>query len=332
MNIRWFRYGWLLMALMACAGAWAQQCRLEASGLDFGEYIPTSNSAPVLDGTGSFTVICDNPASTAQYLTVCIGLGAGSGGGGAIRNLPLAGGGSNSTLRYRLYRTPRQVPWGTGPTALRITTLLPANAGMNVIATPTLYGRIVGSQQPVAGQYASTFSGMNDIRFWFDYSSSGYATSCPGAGTSPDIEPFTITASVPQYCEIISGPGTLDFGTAAGIQVPERTANFKVDVRCTGSTEYSIALDDGQFSDAPGQRRMQSSSNAAHRIGYEIYQDSARTTRWGSTPGGAQGVINAGLTGTGAPQSYQGYGHVPGGTSAPGVGTYEDRVVVTVEW
>jgi len=334
MNARRLRWMTALALSLACAGAWAQECHLGASGIDFGEYLPQPGAT--LDGIGSLTVTCNNPTPNPQYLTVCIGFRAGTGGGGGNQfYLPHADPGNSSRLTYRFSKTPdMNQPWIYGsPQRMRITAQLPAGAGDTVIATPALYGRITGFQgTPVPGQYFSDFLGPQQIAFTYTPSTSGYLATCPGGGTSPNVEAFTNTATVPHHCEISAGPGTLDFGAVNDLTA-QVSATFAMQVHCTASTPYSIALDDGQFPAAPGHRRMRNTIRPEHHISYEIFQNADFSTRWGHTSSGPTGMTLAGLTGQGlgTDQAYTGHGLVPA-QPVPSVGTYQDTVVVTVAW
>ncbi len=78
----------------------------------------------------------------------------------------------------------------------------------------------------------------------------------------------------------------------------------------------------GGSTDAAPVRQM---ANAANRMGYSLYQDSARTTVWGNTVGTAPTSV----PGSGVAQNFTVYGQVAAGQSLP-VGSYADTVVATV--
>lgn len=93
---------------------------------------------------------------------------------------------------------------------------------------------------------------------------------------------------------------------------------------CTTGTDYTVALDNGLHVTSGTQRRMASTAGAF--ISYNLYQDAARTTSWGS---GANALTG---TGTGAAVPLIVYGRVPAAGSTPAADTYNDTVTMTVTW
>ncbi|MEW7001308.1 spore coat U domain-containing protein [Serratia ureilytica] len=93
---------------------------------------------------------------------------------------------------------------------------------------------------------------------------------------------------------------------------------------CTTGTDYTVALDNGLHVTSGTQRRMASTAGAF--ISYNLYQDAARTTAWGS---GANALTG---TGTGAAVPLIVYGRVPAAGSTPAADTYNDTVTMTVTW
>jgi len=333
MNIRCLKVLLMLVALLGCGGAWAQECLLEASGINFGEYNPLDNQAQ--DATGIIRVACNNPTTTDLNVLVCLGLREGSAGISVDNRQMVAAPGA--PLKYQLSRNPTHTArWGLRSSGEYTKDIVMIHAGtmdMTVVADLTLYGRILSGQEgAIPGSYASHYTFPDQFEFVYTTAPWPGITDCEGVpdNQTADAQNFSVTATVPDKCEI-KGPEPLDFGTWPGLEISGITSKFGMEVRCTRTTSYTIALDDGMFSSAPGQRRMQGDMPGWF-IDYEIYQDSAMSTRWGSTVGGVTGEIMVPVEpGDAAFHAFIGYGVVPAQT-APGVGTYRDRVTVTVAW
>jgi len=314
MNRRWLHALLALAALLACGGAWAQECELrEATGIHFGEYNPLANQ--VQDSVGHVLAYCNNPTTNNLNVIVCLGLREGSAGLSIDQRRMLSP--NNTELRYQIYVNPartgifREISTGAYHRTVR---MIPAGTN-DMVPVPfpdALYGRILSGQQgTVPGGYNSLYTFPDQIEFAYAFTPApGLFADCETLSSIPGttVQPFPITATVPHRCEITAGPSDLDFGTVIGLEVPARTRRFGMRVRCTRTTSHSIALDDGLFAKSPGHRRMRGPDGF---IDYDIYQDPGLTTRWGMTPGGATGQIMAPLTGTAANQNYIGYGRKP---------------------
>jgi len=334
MNTRWLLQAALaLAALLYGTGAWAQECELrDAIGIDFGEYNPLANQ--VQDSTGEVRIYCNNPTNMPLDVVTCLGLRAGSAGDSIDQRWMKSAEGE--LLGYQIYTDPaRTVIWREISTGAHFkgTRRIPAMTnGMVIVSEVRLYGRILSGQQgAIPGGYDSFYTFPAQIEFAYGFvPASTPFIECEALSSNPgaSVQSFAVTASVPHKCEITVGPTNLDFGAVTGLEVPARTRRFRMRVRCSMGTHYRIALDDGQFPDGPGRRRMR---GPAGFIDYDIFQNFGLTTRWGMTSGGATGQIMAPLTGTGANQNHIGFGHVPAQT-APGVGTYQDTVIVTVAY
>jgi len=326
------RCGLILSAWMGISiSAQAQECQVNTSGINFGEFNPLTNQ--VLDRSGTFRLLCRNPTQQEKLVHVCIGLREGS-AGVSVDNRRMQS--SVNTLSYQLYQNPNHTQlWGDFASGQhwRITRPIAANTDWVVIADPPIYGRIFSGQQNIVpGGYSSKFILPGHIELAYTFIDPPGLASCFGS-TAPSFTftEFGIDASVPDRCEIIGGPLPLDFGTVSGLEIPNTTAVTRVDVRCTQGTMYDVELNDGAFSPAPGQRRMRNISNPGHDIAYDIYSDSALSNRWGSLAAG-EGHQDGPVIGTGVGfQTFLGYGLVPAQT-APSVGLYQDRVILTVHY
>ncbi|PWT89334.1 MAG: spore coat protein U [Proteobacteria bacterium] len=140
---------------------------------------------------------------------------------------------------------------------------------------------------------------------------------------SPATTQFQVTMTIQDQCVINSAP-TLDFGTS-GVLTAAVTQSSTIQIQCTNTTPYTIALDAGTGSGATvGTRKM---TNGSATINYSLYTDSNYNTVWGNTPG----TDAVGATGNGANQSYVIYGQVPAQTT-PKANAYSDTITITVAY
>lgn len=140
---------------------------------------------------------------------------------------------------------------------------------------------------------------------------------------------LNVKLTIAPGCQVSGGAtsgvdfGTLDFGTWSLLNQnidAQQDIGSQVSLACSTGEPYTIELDNGQnFSST---RQM---ANGGNYVGYELYQDSNRSQRWGT------GVEALAATGDGTVQSHIVYGRVPVQTVQP-AGTYTDMVVVTVSW
>lgn len=131
-----------------------------------------------------------------------------------------------------------------------------------------------------------------------------------------------VTLTVTDSCAVSAGPMVFAMDkNAAGA-----TAQSAIALECSPGAAFEIAMDTGTH--AAGQtRRMQ--STAGEYVGYEIYSDPARRTRWG----GLAGVDTVGgRAAKGAQLAFTAYGEVTNPDGRVNPGTYSDMVVVTVNF
>jgi len=115
-------------------------CTVVGSTIAFGNY--TSSQ---VDQTGNVAVLCTNGTS----YTIGLDAGAGTGATTTVRKLSGSLGG---TLNYALYRDSGHTNnWGS-----TIGTDTQAGTGNGLLQNLTVYGRIAGSQTPLAGVYTDT--------------------------------------------------------------------------------------------------------------------------------------------------------------------------------
>ena len=121
-------------------------------------------------------------------------------------------------------------------------------------------------------------------------------------------------------CTCTLEASALNFGPYDA-RLPQTTSVADVRVTCEGDNGYVLKLGSGQ-SGTPLQRRMRSGTSA---LDYNLFKDPGRSLIWGDGSAGQTGVNG---TGSG---TYSVYGAIPGGQT-PLVGTYNDQLVLTIEY
>ncbi|HSH56545.1 MAG TPA: spore coat U domain-containing protein [Halomonas sp.] len=131
-----------------------------------------------------------------------------------------------------------------------------------------------------------------------------------------------VTITLENACEISTAPTELAFGTH-GVLSANVDSTSTIGVTCTTDAAYDIGLDGGGSGDI-NARVMTLTTN---EVGYQLYQESDRTTIWGDTVG----TDTVASTGTGSEESFTVYGRVPSQVTPP-AGAYTDTVTVTVTY
>lgn len=143
------------------------------------------------------------------------------------------------------------------------------------------------------------------------------------AGTATSS--FSVTATVANSC--IVSASTLAFPTYLPTTATATTGSTALNVTCTLSAPYTVALSNGSGTGADptagaSGRKMTGPSSAL--LAYNLYQDAAFTQAWGST-----GLYLYSGTGNGLLQALTVYGRVPASQVAA-AGNYTDTINVTV--
>ena len=126
-------------------------------------------------------------------------------------------------------------------------------------------------------------------------------------------------------CKFTSAVGpALDFGSK-GLLDTAISQSTTLEVECSNTTPYSIALNAGSVAGSTTAERLMLGSDAATKIKYQLYQDAAHTVVWGDT----KNSDTLDKTGNGIAQSYTVYGNVPV-QDTPAPGTYESLVTATI--
>lgn len=312
----------LILASATLAGpAAAQTCTFSNTGIDFGNVVLSSGGFQ--SSSGTFTANCSG--TPGQTVRICPNFNAGSGGmdpSGDPRFLTQGA----TRLRYNIFRSNGvgQVwgshTWAAPPRPPAMTVAL--NGSGNGSVSQTMFGRLYNQQGALpTGTFSSVFSGTNTQ---IDY---GYA---PGFTCGPTLSsrvqqvPFTVRTTNNSSCTVLATE--LNFGNTLDLSATIQASN-SIQVTCSPGASYEVSLGNGSSGGtSPVQRRMANSASA-NVITYGIYRDAARTLPWGSTSG--SNTVSS--VGTGAAQTFTGYGKVPAQTT-PLAMTYTDTVIVQVTY
>ncbi|WP_313272869.1 spore coat protein U domain-containing protein [Stenotrophomonas sp.] len=335
-----------LAALLACL--WlvpaparaATTCTATAPGaLAFGTI--TNGAAAPTNVMVSFKIQCSTVGLSLladASVRVCVGIGTGSTG----TTLSPFRGMTNTfgdTMSFQLYtNAARTIPWGLlpggTPPAQIVDLKYPVPVlGGNGEVTLTLYGQIPANQALAFGSYTSSFSGSavtleyayNEVLLGGSTTPATCTAGTTGHKTATDAFPFTVTANVLAQCSATVATD-MDFGSRAGSIASAIDQTSTITTTCLKRTPFTVALDNGLYAGGTSVRRMRHVTNAAYTIPYELYRDSARTLRWGTT----QNVDTLAQTGTGSAQPITVYGRAPATVGAVAEGSYNDRVQVTI--
>jgi spore coat protein U-like protein len=135
---------------------------------------------------------------------------------------------------------------------------------------------------------------------------------------------LSVSATVSAGCGVIANP--VAFGSYPGTATsPIVDALGSIVVTCPVGNNYDVRLDNGTNASG-GQRRMLITIGPAAYLNYELYQDSARTQRFGNS--NFERVTGVG---SGAPQAVPVYARLPGAQVVP-LGAYLDTIQVTLQF
>lgn len=159
------------------------------------------------------------------------------------------------------------------------------------------------------------------IRLLFATTVAACALAAQAASAATTTSDMAVSANVATVCAL--GVTPLAFGAVAltGATPGEAT----VSVTCTSGGAYTVGVGNGLHNVA-AQRNLVSGANI---LAYDMFQDSARGTRWGDA---GAGLVSG--TGSGALQSLTIFGAVTTGQIlVSGNGTpYTDTVLVTLTY
>lgn len=286
----------------------------------FGNVDPQSTQT---DSNATLAYTCSNSKGSTYSATICFSIGEPAGGPTDPRQMHDAGG---DTLNFQLYQDPaHSIVWGSQffgvyrtPYVLNIT----LSSNSTTSGTATMYGRVLGGQNTVVpGNYSDQYNNGDTAVTINQQTGNTPPGSCSGTGTGPYF-PFLVSASVVKKCTVTAT--TLNFGTV-GLLTAAINGTSTLGVQCSNGTPYNVGLDAGQ--NGGGNINARKMLLGANSIGYQLYQNSARSTVWGNTIG--SNTVSG--TGNGNTQSLTVYGQVPAQTTPP-AGTYNDTITVTVTY
>ncbi|ELY3086781.1 spore coat protein U domain-containing protein [Klebsiella aerogenes] len=147
---------------------------------------------------------------------------------------------------------------------------------------------------------------------------------------------FKVTAQITTGCLLGSGSGTpasdfgiLNFGSMSSlysnVDVASSAGAGSIIVACTPGMAITVALDYGVNGGSSSQRFM--SNGSGNTLAYQLFQDSNRSTVWGT---GAQAYSVASFPNT--TQTYTVYGRLFATNGFPAQGSYTDTVTVTLTY
>ena len=307
----------LLLALASALHAQNIDCSATMTNVSFGSVNPLSSQT---DANATLNWTCSNSANATRYATVCFSIGDGAQGQGNA-NPRLMQDAAGDDLFFQLFQNASHTTvWGS--TFFGINTPVMVNVTIarrsSTQGSATMYGRVVAGQtSAVSGAYQDSFAG-NHTAITVNESNSSPPGSC--STSIIDQFPFTVTATVTSQCSVSAS--TLDFGSV-GLLLANTDGTSSVSVQCASGVAYQVGLDNGQHATGT-TRRMQGPGGL---VTYELYRNSTRTQRWGST-------LNTDTvtgSGNGGSQTLTVYGRVPNQTT-PSAGTYNDTITVTVTY
>jgi spore coat protein U-like protein len=307
-----------LMALAPCSThAQSISCSATMTNVAFGNVNPLSSQT---DANATLNYNCSNSANSTRFATVCFSIGDGAQGAGNS-NPRLMQDGAGDDLFFQLFQNAAHTTvWGSSffgvNTPVQVNVTIAARGSTS--GSATMYGRVVGGQSTaVPGSYQDQFTGNHTA---LTINESG--TSPPGSCSTSILSqfPFTTTATVTSQCAVSAT--MLDFGTV-GLLLANTDGASTISVQCALGIAYQVGLDNGQH--ATGTTRRMTGPGGL--LNYELYRNSGRTQRWGSTLNNDT-VVGVG---SGNTQNLTVYGRVPNQTT-PSAGTYNDTITITVTY
>jgi spore coat protein U-like protein len=305
-----------LLALLPLREAEAASCTASMTSIVFAGVDPLSSQT---DATATLHYTCQ-AGLLPENFTACFSIGDGVQGGGNPNPRRMLDGAARP-LWFQLYQNAaRTTIWGS--TTFGSNTPVKLNLSLGILGSTsgniTLYGRVSGGQASlVPGTYQNTFSGSHTL-ITINNGLFSPPNTCSALNFGNSF-PFTASAIVTANCSV--NANALNFGTA-GPLLANADSTSSIGVQCTSGVAYQVGLNDGQHA-AGTVRRM---SGPGGLIAYELYRNSARTLRWGATPGNT--VLGSG---NGSTQNFTAYGRVPA-QATPAAGVYTDTIVVTVTY
>jgi spore coat protein U-like protein len=141
------------------------------------------------------------------------------------------------------------------------------------------------------------------------------------AGTT--VDGFIVAIQFVNACVIVSATN-INFGTTGVIGNTGIDAAGTITAQCTTLAPYNIGLNAGIGTGANVASRLLTSATTT-TISYSLFSDAAHLQLWGNTIG----TDTVASVGTGIPQAFTVFGHIPSQVT-PTAGIYNDTITVTV--
>lgn len=321
----------LLLAVLGAQPAQAQSCSTTAFGINFGAVSRTANTDA---DAMPLPVTCQSDTNTT-YFTVCLFIPPGGQSQG-VDPRRMINHSTGSYVNYQLYSDAARTqiigapPAGAGYTVYAHSFQVAGGWRQSLQHLP-VYGRVppVPASVPAGGSYQEQINGIR-LNYAYSYTGPPSAATCATAPHAHIGVGFTgaYINSVPSACSIgISQASDLNFGETSSLGTAIN-GQATITLDCPSGTNWKLGLNNGMHA-ASGQRRM--AGPAGNHVEYELYQDAARSQRWGNDRAGGTDVVSGSGSVQSNPTMLQVYGRVPAQAPAA-AGSYSDTITVTLEY
>ena len=152
-----------------------------------------------------------------------------------------------------------------------------------------------------------------------------------GALAATATSNFTVTAKVLSSCTIATtGISFSNYDPVVANNTTPLDANGAVTVACTAGATTTIGMGQGanQAGASTAAMPLRQMASGAHRVRYDLYQDSTHATIWGDV--GATSAMTYNSTSMAA-QTFPIFGRMPAGQDVQ-TGAYTDTVTATIQF
>jgi spore coat protein U-like protein len=321
----------LLLALLAAflwlapRPAQAVTCNARIDNFSFGSGVTSTGR----DTTATLFWQCSRgsePPSQPLNLRVCMFITAGTSAPGVNPRWLRRDTAPNILVKYDIFADPAltqvvgdeasNLPFG-------FTATLAANDYYQAGSVP-IYGRIYPNQAMLAYQYTAANLALTPVRS--SYNTSGAAPTTAqclagigdGTGTSDSTDTITIQAQMSDSCSIGTA-GDLSFGQVTTLGANQDQTSV-ITFQCRAAWQVGL----GNGSNFDGTHRRMAAPGGKY-INYELYRNSGRTQRWGTT---LNNDTVSGAANYDTLTQVTVYGRVPAQAALPG--NYSDTITVTL--
>jgi spore coat protein U-like protein len=321
----------LLLALLAVflwlapRPAQAVTCNARIDNFSFGSGVTSTGR----DTTATLFWQCSRgsePPSQPLNLRVCMFITAGTSAPGVNPRWLRRDTAPNILVKYDIFADPAltqvvgdeasNLPFG-------FTATLAANDYYQAGSVP-IYGRIYPNQAMLAYQYTAANLALTPVRS--SYNTSGAAPTTAqclagigdGTGTSDSTDTITIQAQMSDSCSIGTA-GDLSFGQVTTLGANQDQTSV-ITFQCRAAWQVGL----GNGSNFDGTHRRMAAPGGKY-IEYELYRNSGRTQRWGTT---LNNDTVSGAANYDTLTQVTVYGRVPAQAALPG--NYSDTITVTL--